>query len=73
VLNGLTTSSTSDTRSFVTPLLPSGDDYAYYYDARVEVRRGGRTLAVEKRLHFRAGETRDFVIEIPEGVTIAQR
>jgi uncharacterized protein (TIGR03000 family) len=46
---------TSDTRTFDTPALPSGQKF--YYLLRAEVVRDGRPIAQTRRVDFRSGES----------------
>jgi uncharacterized protein (TIGR03000 family) len=54
-VNGQATSSTGDTRQYVSRDLAAG--YNYTYEVRAEVVRDGRTIEQVKKIDVRAGET----------------
>jgi uncharacterized protein (TIGR03000 family) len=59
------TTSTSATRSFVTPPLEPGKDY--YYTFRAEFPRGSQTVTVTERVAVRAGRETVVSFGAPEG------
>jgi uncharacterized protein (TIGR03000 family) len=54
IVHGVACPLTSDTRSFDTPALASGQKY--YYLLKAEVVRNGRSIAQTRRVDFRSGE-----------------
>jgi uncharacterized protein (TIGR03000 family) len=67
-VDGQATTSTSDTRTFVTPALESGKDYSYTFNA--EVVRNGVTLTKKLDVIVRAGEATRVTLE-PTATTAA--
>ncbi|HKI37610.1 MAG TPA: TIGR03000 domain-containing protein [Gemmataceae bacterium] len=67
-VDGQATTSTSDTRTFVTPALESGKDFAYSFN--VEVVRNGVTLTAKRDVVVRAGEATRVTLE-PTATTAA--
>jgi uncharacterized protein (TIGR03000 family) len=64
------TTSTTANRVFVSPSLPTGQDYRYTLKAQVT--RDGKPFAVEKTITVRAGEETHVSLRLPEA-TVASR
>ena len=60
-VNGQATSSTGDTRQYVSRDLTAG--YNYTYEVRAEIVRDGRTVEQVKKVDLRAGETAKVAFE----------
>jgi len=65
------TTSTTASRTFVTPALESGK--VYYYTLKAEVVRDGKTMSAVQRVTVRSGETSTVSIEIPAATGVAQK
>ena len=65
-IDGNPTASTSESRVFHTPSLPTGKTFHYVLKATVV--RDGKTETVTKEVAVRAGEDTRVKIEIPEAV-----
>jgi uncharacterized protein (TIGR03000 family) len=70
-VNGQPTTSTSSTRWFVSPPLPS--DGGGYYDLRAEVVRNGRPVSENKRITVRPGEEANVVFDFPSAGQVSTR
>jgi len=62
-VNGQATSSTGETRQYVSRDLQTG--YNYAYEVRAELVRDGRTVEQTKRIDLRAGETANLAFDFP--------
>jgi uncharacterized protein (TIGR03000 family) len=62
-VNGQATSSTGETRQYVSRDLQNGFNYAY--EVRAELVRDGRTVEQTKRIDLRAGETANLSFDFP--------
>ena len=63
IVDGKTTTSTSETRRFYSPPLEAGQEYHYTFKAVVE--RDGKPASTTRRLDVRAGETYEISITVP--------
>ncbi len=70
-VNDAVTRLTSDTRTFVSPPLPRGQDY--HYTLKAELTRNGRTLTTTRRVTVRAGEEKQVTLTFPSGGVAAGR
>jgi uncharacterized protein (TIGR03000 family) len=64
------TKATSATRVFVSPSLPTGQEY--HYTLKAEVVRDGKAFSVEKTIAVRGGEETRVALRMPEA-TVASR
>ncbi|HLN32200.1 MAG TPA: TIGR03000 domain-containing protein [Gemmataceae bacterium] len=69
-IDGQPTTSTSGSRTFVTPALTAGTQYVY--TLRAEARREGQIIATTKEVIVRAGGTTNVTIELPRAVTASR-
>jgi uncharacterized protein (TIGR03000 family) len=69
-IDGKPTVSTSESRVFQSPNLPSGE--TFYYVLKATVVRSGKTETVTKTVAVRAGEDTRVKLEVPE-VTAAAK
>jgi uncharacterized protein (TIGR03000 family) len=65
-VDGVATTSTSASRSFVTPVLENGK--TYIYTLKAEIVREGKAVTVAKQVEVRAGLTSEVSFEMPETV-----
>jgi uncharacterized protein (TIGR03000 family) len=65
-VDGVATTSTSASRSFVTPVLENGK--TYFYTLKAEIVREGKAVTVAKQVEVRAGEASQVSFEIAESV-----
>ena len=65
-VDGVNTTSTTASRSFVTPVLENGK--TYFYTLKAEIVREGKAVTVAKKVEVRAGEASQVSFEISENV-----
>ena len=69
LVDGHTTTSTSEVRVLVSPTLEPGRDF--HYTLQAEVTRDGKLVRIEERVAVRAGEETQVTLRLPaEGVAL---